>query len=113
MLDVQISELKKAQKFMYDIVSNVESAINKKDMSIYNTLTKKYKKLEEIAEKYNKDQAGRIRSGESKTRLSILFYAILGNTIMLSHQSMLIMNLFSATLDEASIYKEEASKDLK
>ena len=57
----------------------------------------KDKELRKYAETLNKLQIERIRNDESKTRLSILFYAIVGNAMMLSKQNLKLLEIFSDT----------------
>ncbi|MBN2425428.1 MAG: inorganic phosphate transporter, partial [Calditrichaceae bacterium] len=104
LLDVQIAELKQAQSLMLNILADVEYALANKDMDIRSKADKKLNQLRDLSEKFNKNQVERIRNDSSKTRLSILFYAFLGNFMMLSKQSIKLLEVFSITLSEASRY---------
>ena len=94
LLDEQISELKKVEQILHDILLNVESTFNKKQTTSYVTLIEKDRELRDLAERLNHTQTARIRDGSSKTRLSILFYAIVGNAMMLSKQNLKLLEIF-------------------
>ena len=54
-------------------------------------------RAKELAERLNESQIVRIREGRSKTRLSILFYAVMGNCLMISKQSLRLVDAFEET----------------
>ena len=54
-----------------------------------------YKYLRELANQFHHDQSERIRNDESKTRLSILFYAIVGNCLMMTKQNIKLLEIFN------------------
>ena len=91
---------------MSEILVNVEDAFVKKDFKIHDSVESKHLELKEIMKKQNYDQVERILSETSKTRISILFYSILGNAMMISKQNIRLLEIFSATLSEASKFYE-------
>jgi hypothetical protein len=54
----------------------------------------KDRELRKLAEGLNQDQSLRIQDETSKTRLTILFYAIVGNAMMLSKQNLKLLDIF-------------------
>ena len=48
-----------------------------------------------MADQINVDQIQRIRDDSSKTRLSILFYAIVGDCLMLAKQNIKLMEILN------------------
>jgi|GEM_PF-4513374 len=50
--------------------------------------------LREFASQLNDNQMTRIKAVSSKTRLSILYYAIVGNAMMLSKQNLELLEIF-------------------
>jgi hypothetical protein len=48
-----------------------------------------------MAERFHQSQIERIRNDTSKTRLSILFYALVGNCLMLAKQNILLLEIFN------------------
>jgi Na+/phosphate symporter len=63
----------------------------------YREVAAHYVKLKELLEEYDDNQIGRIRSGESKTRLSILFYGINNACLKISEQALLLLTIFDET----------------
>ena len=55
-------------------------------------------KLKEIVAGYDDNQVRRIQHGESTTRLSILFYGLLENTVNISEQTRNLLNIFREPL---------------
>jgi hypothetical protein len=51
--------------------------------------------MRELADQFNQNQIERIRTDTSKTRLSILYYAIVGNCIMMSKQNIKLLEIFN------------------
>jgi phosphate/sulfate permease len=102
LLDVQIEELKKIKIAMLDILLKVENSFNKKEITNYQNIVDQYHYMREIADQMNVEQIERIRDDSSKTRLSILFYAIVGNCLMLAKQNIKLLEIFNESfkLDE-------------
>ena len=102
LLDVQIEELKKIKIAMLDILLKVENSFNKKEIADYQNIVDQYHHMREIADQMNGEQIQRIIDDSSKTRLSILFYAIVGNCLMLAKQNIKLLEIFNESfkLDE-------------
>jgi phosphate/sulfate permease len=94
LLDVQAGELRKVQAILSDILLDVEKAFRRRQTVAYSTVAEKDRKLRELAASLNQEQIGRIADRTSKTRLSILFYAIVGNAMMLSKQCLKLLEIF-------------------
>lgn len=94
LLDVQINELKDVKEILNDILFEMEVTLSKKEIFSCPALQEKHKEIRQLAEKLNEKQIERTRDGSSKTRLTILYYAIVGNAIMLTKQNMKIMEIF-------------------
>ena len=56
--------------------------------------------LRTLARKLNEGQTARIQDDSSKTRLSILYYAIIGNAMMISKQNLRLLEIFNETFAE-------------
>ena len=95
LLDEQIEELKKAKMAILDILAKVEKAFNTKRIEDYQNIIDMYQYLRELADQYNGVQIERIRDDSSKTRLSILYYAIMGNCLMLTKQNIKLLEIFN------------------
>ncbi len=95
LLDVQIEELKKIKICIMDILLKVEVSFKKNEIVDYQNIIDQYHYMRELADHFNQDQIERIRSDESKTRLSILFYAIVGNCLMMAKQNIKLLEIFN------------------
>jgi len=95
LLDVQVEELNKIRISMLDILLKVEQSFHARDISSYQNIVDQYNYIRDLANRINQDQLKRIRDNESKTRLSILYYAIVGNCIMLAKQNIKLLEIFN------------------
>lgn len=100
LLDVQKEEMQSVGQILSEMLLIVEKAFGSKDTIKYKDVRKKDSELRKMAEKLNNQQIERIRDGESKTRLSILFYAIVGNAMMLSKQNLKLIEIFADTFGD-------------
>ncbi len=95
LIDVQVEELGQIKQILLDVLLEVESTFSGQRPVDVAGVAEKDRTLREQGERIHQGQAERIRSGESKTRLSILFYAIVGNSTMLSRQGVRLMEIFA------------------
>ncbi len=102
LLDSQIAELKQVNELMTGILKNTELVLKGKEKGDMETAVDQYEQLRKIADKQNHDQINRIKSKESKTRLSILYYSIVGNALSLSKQNLKLMEIFSKTFSSVN-----------
>ena len=86
LLDIQVEELKKVKICILDILEKVENTFNKKKILDYQNIIDLYQHIRDLADQFNKVQIERIRNDTSKTRPSLLYYAFLGNCLMLTKQ---------------------------
>jgi len=100
LLDVQIQELETVGGMLDDMLLDVERAFKLKDLKKYKDVQRRDIELRNMADRLNKIQMERIRDRESKTRLSILFYAIVGNALMLSKQNLKLIEIFAETFGD-------------
>ena len=95
LLDVQIEELKKIKICILDIILKAETSFNRQEIVDYQNIVDQYRYMREMADQFNQNQIERIRTDTSKTRLSILYYAIVGNCIMMSKQNIKLLEIFN------------------
>ncbi len=107
LLGVQIDELSEVKKQLLDMLKDVENTLHANSGLDYSQLVAKHEALEKLAEKLNEKQIERIKDGSSKTRLSILYYAILNDCLMLSKQNLKLLEIFSEVLHGAQKVQEE------
>jgi Na+/phosphate symporter len=93
-LDVQVEELKKIQKHLSHSLLDAENIFIRKQSLDYQAVIIKDKQLRELAGELNQKQIERIIDKSSKTRLTILFYTIVGNAMMLSKQNLKLLEIF-------------------
>ena len=95
LLDAQVEDLKKIKICMLDILLKVETSFKAKQIHNYQNIVDQYHYMRQLADGFNKAQIDRIRKDESKTRLSILFYAIVGNCLMMAKQNIKLLEIFN------------------
>jgi len=95
LLDVQIRELQKAKACILEILAKVEDCFNKKQIVDYQNIIDLYQHIRELADEFNQVQIERIRNDTPKTRLSILYYGIMGNCLMLTKQNIKLLEIFN------------------
>jgi hypothetical protein len=95
LLDAQVEELREVKRILHDIFLSVESTLARKRTADIESLVAQDRGLRDLADRLHQKQLERIRDGSSKTRLNILFYAILGNAVMLSRQNVRLLEIFA------------------
>ena len=95
LLDVQIQELKEIKKVILYIFLKVETALAKKEIVDCHEIGEQYHYLKELVDDFNANQIERIRDDSSKTRLSIMFYSISGNCLMMAKQNIKLLEIFN------------------
>ena len=102
LLPVQIEELKEMKICILEILQKVENAFENKEILDYQDINDRYQHIRDLADRFNKVQIERVRDNTSKTRLSILYYAVMGNCIMLTKQNIKLIEIFNefTQLDE-------------
>jgi len=98
LLPAQIEELKEVKTEMLYIFEQVEIAFNKKDIVDCNHIGARFHYLRDLVDEYNANQIARIREESSKTRLSIMYYAISGNCVMMAKQTVKLLEIFNEAL---------------
>ena len=95
LLDVQVEELKEIKKVILYILHQVEMALSQKDIVDCHHIGAQFHYLRELTDDFNANQIERIRDESSKTRLSIMFYAISGNCVMMAKQTVKLLEIFN------------------
>jgi Na+/phosphate symporter len=95
LLDVQVEEISQVQRLLDEILIDVESTFNRQQTADFSSVVEKDLRLRELVQELQQVQMERVRDGASKTRLSILFYATLGNAAMISKQCLKLLETFS------------------
>nr|WP_320114760.1 inorganic phosphate transporter [uncultured Desulfuromonas sp.] len=94
LLPVQIEELQQVRELLDEILTEVEETFHRRRTADLDSLRQKDMQLRTLAASLDEKQALRIHDNTSKTRLSILYYAIVGNAMMLSKQNLELLEIF-------------------
>jgi Na+/phosphate symporter len=94
LLPVQVEELEQVRRLLHEILLEVEETFSRKQTANLERLIAKDAQLRALAAELNATQVMRIHDNTCKTRLSILYYAIVGNAMMLSKQSLELLEIF-------------------
>jgi len=95
LLEVQITELKEIKRIFLNIFFLVETAFRNKEIVDCQKAVEQFHSLRALVDIFNENQSERIRDDSSKTRLSILFYSISGNCVMMSKQNIKLLDIFN------------------
>jgi hypothetical protein len=95
LLPAQIEELMQIKQVILHIFSSVETALAQKQIVDCHEIVTQFLYLRELVDEFNANQIQRIRNDSSKTRLSILFYAISGNCVMMAKQTIKLLEIFN------------------
>ena len=90
-----------------EILNEVEGVMSGTKELDTNKLTEMNKSIRDLGEELNAKQVKRIRDGESKTRLSILYYALIGNCLMISKQNLKLLKIFAESFSERDIQPDD------
>lgn len=94
LLPEQVEELEQIRSRLNVILSEVEKTFDRMQTANIDKLRDLDAELREFADQLNDRQTARIKDVTSKTRLSILYYAIVGNAMMLSKQNLELLEIF-------------------
>lgn len=94
LLAVQVDELEEIRILLNDTLLDVETAFDRRGPVDLKGLENRDRQLRKFSAELNSVQMERIRDNTSKTRLSILYYAIVGDAIMLSKQNLKLLEIF-------------------
>ncbi len=94
LLPVQVAELKRVKESILNILSEVEDTFGQRQSFTPEVITEQLIEIRSHADLFHFKQIERIQDETSKTRLSILFYAIVGNCMMLGKQNLKLLEIF-------------------
>ncbi|PLX82264.1 MAG: phosphate:sodium symporter [Desulfuromonas sp.] len=102
LLPEQVEELEQVRRKLGVILGEVESTFDRMQTSNVERLRELDADLRAYANELNDRQVPRIKDITSKTRLSILYYAIVGNAMMLSKQNLELVEIFDESFGALS-----------
>ena len=97
LLPSQKKELQSIRKCVEGLLDDTARIMLSHEPFKYREVAAHYVKLKGLLEEYDGNQIKRIRSGESKTRLSILFYGINNACLKISEQGLQLLTIFDET----------------
>jgi hypothetical protein len=107
LLDVQVTELREVQQLIHDILLDTETIFRRQQLASHDSVSKKDRRRKKLASELSQKQIARIQDNTSKTRLSILFYAIIGNVVMLGRQSLRLVEACNELFGETVAERED------
>jgi len=104
LLNVQIEELAQIKACVVDILEKTSNAFLKKEKLDYETILADNQRLKRLSTQFNQNQIKRIQDESSKTRLSILFYGFMWDSLKIAEQTFSLLDIFH------NIFKSEGEK---
>jgi phosphate/sulfate permease len=98
LLPAQKKELQQVRKCMEALLIQTAKILKDQEPFEYRDVAAHYVDLKIFLDQYDRSQIERIRNGESKTRLSILYYGITNACLKISEQTLHLLNIFQETL---------------
>ncbi len=98
LLPAQKKELQQVRKCMEALLAQTARILKDREPFEYRDVAAYYVDLKVFLDQYDRSQIERIRNGESKTRLSILYYGITNACLKISEQTLHLLNIFQETL---------------
>lgn len=115
LLEVQIEELKQIQACVDKLLENASQVLlvkrNTLDHEAIEDILAQNDSLKEMIEKFDRNQIKRIQTEQSKTRLSILFYALSGNSQKICDQAVNLLSAFRDTFRPKSPRRTSITKE--
>jgi hypothetical protein len=92
--DMQKEELRHIKTFLTRLLWNTSIMLLRRKKVDYDYVSNQCNKLKNLISTFDRNQTIRIQRGESKTRLSILFYGLLENSLRIAEQTQNMLNIF-------------------
>jgi phosphate/sulfate permease len=97
LLPAQKKELQQVRKCVEGLLEETARIMLNRQPFNYGDVARNYVELKQLLEEFDRHQIERIRSGASKTRLSILFYGITNACLKISEQTLQLLTIFDET----------------
>ena len=97
LLEVQIKELTQIKACLSDLLDKTSKTLMKKDNPDQDYLESQLKKLKKMVKQFDENQIERIQDESSKTRLSILFYGLIGDSMKVAEYTVNLAKIFQKT----------------
>jgi phosphate/sulfate permease len=90
----QKEELRRIKTYITRLLWNTSIMLTQRKKVDYDYIHNQKRKLENLVNDFDKNQIRRIQDGLSKTRLSILFYGLLENSVKIAEQTEALLDVF-------------------
>jgi phosphate/sulfate permease len=94
LLKVQIEELNQIRSQLNSLLDKTSNTLLKKENPDQAFLESHLKKVKKMVKDFDKNQIKRIQDESSKTRLSILFYGLMGDSVKIAEQTVCLSRIF-------------------
>ena len=91
----QAEELNQLKSRISDVLLRVEKSFLNKEISQYQNISDQFQDMKKLVAQFNETQMHRIIDGSSKTRKSVLYYAISGNCLMMVKQNIKLLEILN------------------
>ncbi|NVL90855.1 MAG: inorganic phosphate transporter [Desulfobacterales bacterium] len=92
--DLQKEELRRVKTYLTRLLWNTSIMLRQRKKVDYDYIANQSRKLEALISEFDKNQIKRIQGAESKMRLSILYYAMMENSLKIAEQTQSLLNIF-------------------
>jgi phosphate/sulfate permease len=92
--DGQQEELRRIKVYVTRLLWNVSIMLRQRKDVDYDYISNQSRKLKKFVVEFDSNQVKRIQEGESKTRLSILYYGLMENALKIAEQTQELLNIF-------------------
>lgn len=92
--DDQKEELRRIKTYITRLLWNTSIMLTQRKKVDYDYIHNQKRKLGNLVNEFDKNQVKRIQDGESKTRLTILFYGLLENSVQIAEQTEALLDIF-------------------
>jgi hypothetical protein len=90
----QKEELRRVKTYIARLLWNTSIMLTQRKNVDYDYIQNQRRKLGSLVNEFDRNQIKRIQDGESRTRLSILFYGLLENSVEIAEQTEALLDIF-------------------
>ena len=90
----QKKELRRLKTYLNRLLWNTSIMLLRRKKVDYDYIENQCRKIDGLVNEYEKNQIKRIQIARPKTRLNVLFYGLLGNSIKISECTRELLNIF-------------------
>jgi Na+/phosphate symporter len=110
LLEVQIEELGRVHRMLVEVLDRTSRALLERTCPDCDLIASKNRELRLLANELDKHQIQRIQDNTSKTRLSILFYSLMWDSLKISEQTIHLLSVLKEWLTVGDDQSPEPSE---